>query len=332
MKRFVSIDELFSVRSGDFHATDKELSPGNVPLVSCGDVNHGLVGLFDIPKANRYRDAVTVAYNGQPLAAKYRPYAFGAKDDIGILKPRGPISPRALVYIAAMLNARRWRYSYGRKCFKNKLQAVDVEVPVRKSKRGGWRLDAEQIDRLLGHLPLDMRPATAMRAASICLADMKLKEKRLDEIFDLKRGDFHSLKELASGEYATVSRTEADNGVVGYFERPSGSVVYDPGIITVSTVSGDAFVQAERFIATDNVVMCIPREPMRPSSAYFIAAMINGQKWRYGYGRQPYIGKLSGLTINVPSRKGRLDEAMIEAIVRRQPYWSYVGKQDGVKQ
>ena len=73
MRRFLAIDGLFSVRSGDFHATDQELGPGDVPLVSCGDVNHGLVGFYDIPEANQYQDAVTVAYNGRPLSAKYRP-------------------------------------------------------------------------------------------------------------------------------------------------------------------------------------------------------------------------------------------------------------------
>ena len=125
-------------------------------------------------------------------------------------------------------------------------------------------------------------------------------KRRLDEIFDLIRGDFHSLKDLADGPFPTVSRTEADNGVVGYFERPDGTVLHPHGLITVSTVNGDAFVQMEQFQATDNVVVCVPRRPMRRTSAYFIAGMINSQKWRYSYGRQPYIGKLSALTIRVP--------------------------------
>ena len=273
MKRFLAIDSLFSVRSGDFHATDKELGPGDVPLVSCGDVNHGLVGFYDIPEANQYQDAVTVAYNGQPLAAKYRPYVFGAKDDIGILKPREPVGPRALVYVATMLNARRWRYSYGRKCFKTKLASVEVEVPVRESEQGAWCLDLERIDSLLGGVPLDMRPrASAMSQRPVDSGEWM--ERRLDQLFCLTRGDFHSLNRLADGEFATVSRTEADNGVVGYYERPDGSTLFTPGVITVSTVSGDAFVQAEQFIATDNVVVCVPKEPMRRTSSYFIAAMI----------------------------------------------------------
>ena len=326
IKRFVPISSLFSVRSGDFHAASKELGPGPVPLVSCGDINHGFVGYFDIPKEMQYHDAVTVAYNGQPLTAKFRPYVFGAKDDIGILKPRASTSARALVYVAAMLNARRWRYSYGRKCFKNKLEAVEVELPVRTSKPGMWHLDLDYIDGVLGNVPLDMRPSTTA-SAKRAVPCSKWVERRLDEVFNLVRGDFHSLKELAAGRFATVSRTEADNGVVGYYEQPDGSKLHTPGVITVSTVSGDAFVQVEPFIATDNVVVCIPQTPMRSTSAYFIAAMINYQKWRYSYGRQPYIGKLSGLTIHLPWRKGRMDEATMETIVRRQPYWNYVSEQ-----
>ena len=327
MRRFVAIDSLFLVRSGDFHATDKELGPGAVPLVSCGDVNHGLVGFFDIPKVMQYRDAITVAYNGQPLAAKYRPYAFGAKDDIGILEPRATTSPRSLLYVAIVLNARRWRYSYGRKCFKTKLEAVEVEVPVRASKQGTWCLDSGRIDNLLENVHLDMRPSTTPSVSKWPIPKGEWVERRMDQLFDLIRGDFHSLKGLANGEIATVSRTEADNGVVGYYEQPDGSTLYYPGVITVSTVSGDAFVQAEQFIATDNVVVCLPQEPMRRTSSHFIAAMINRQKWRYGYGRQPYIGKLSALSIQVPWRGGRIDEAMMEAFVHRQPYWSYVSEQ-----
>ncbi len=323
MRKSVPIGVLFHVRSGDFHATSKELGPGSIPLVSCGDIDHGLVGHFDIPTEKQYQGAITVAYNGQPLAAKFRPYVFGAKDDIGVLVPRSPVNERTLVYVAAMLNAKRWRYSYGRKCFKNKLEAVEIDVPVSWSRQDTWYLDLDCINRLLDTVPLDVRPEP--ESSSKCaLPRVEWMDRRLDEVFDLVRGDFHSIKGLAAGRLATVSRTEADNGVVGYFEQPDRSTVYSPGTITVSTVSGDAFVQVESFIATDNVVMCIPKERMRPTSSYFVAAMINEQKWRYGYGRQPYVGKLSGLTIRLPWRDGKLDEATMESVVSQQPYWNFV--------
>ena len=314
MNRAATIGDLFRVRSGDTHAVDKELAPGDIPLVSCGDVNHGLVGYFQIPDEQQYENALTVAYNGAPLTAKYRPYRFGAKDDIGVLEPKEPMSPRILLYVATLLNARRWRYSYGRKCFKRKLEAIKIQMPE----------DTGSVERLLAGVPLDKRPCIATQAPPSPVPTREWVEKRLSDLFVLTRGDFHSLKDLAAGPFATVSRTEADNGVVGYFEQPYGSTLHPPGLVTVSTVSGDAFVQMERFQATDNVVVLVPRQPMRRTSAYFIAAMINGQKWRYGYGRQPYIGKLSTLPIRLPWCGDALDEATIERMVESQPYWQFV--------
>lgn len=126
----VKVYQLFHVISGDFHAM-KDLDPGSVPLVSCGDTDNGVVGYYDIPKEAQYHRAITVAYNGSwPIMAKVHPYHFGAKDDVAVLKPRHPMSGRALLYVAALFNRLTWRYSYGRKCFQAKLTNVDLLIPT----------------------------------------------------------------------------------------------------------------------------------------------------------------------------------------------------------
>ena len=155
---------------------------------------------------------------------------------------------------------------------------------------------------------------------------MEWAEFRLDKLFTLNRGNFHSLKHLANGNIVTVSRTEINNGVVGYLEQPEGSTLHSPGRITVSTVTGDAFVQVAIFQATDNVIVCEPKKPMRPTSSYFIAAMINRQKWRYSYGRQPYKGKLSKLSISLPVVSGNINEDIIKKIVEQNPYWCFLSE------
>ena len=147
--------------------------------------------------------------------------------------------------------------------------------------------------------------------------------KRLDEIFRLIRGDFHSLGALGPGPWTTVSRTTNDNGVAGYYERPDESNVYPPGTITVSTVGGDAFVQPHEFIVTDNVIVLQPCGEMPLETVVLITASINQQKWRYSYGRQCYQQKLSALTVEVPWRDGDLDHGSARRIVRQQPYWDY---------
>jgi type I restriction enzyme M protein len=124
------VRELFEVQSGDCRAVS-ELDEGVYPLISCGDINNGLVGYYDIPDEWRYSRAITVAYNGSwPLTSKFHPYTFGAKDDVAVLLPKNSMPDSLMLYVAAMLNRMVWRYSYGRKCFREKLQEVNIMLPV----------------------------------------------------------------------------------------------------------------------------------------------------------------------------------------------------------
>jgi hypothetical protein len=132
MKAF-SIGDLFDLTPGKFHATS-ELDPGSVPLISCGEENNGLIGHFDIADQDTHERALTVAFNGFPLTTNFHPYRFGAKDDVAVLVPKEPMNDPVLIYVASMLNAMRWRYSYGRKCYREKLRNVEIQLPVA---RGG---------------------------------------------------------------------------------------------------------------------------------------------------------------------------------------------------
>jgi len=320
----VELERLFEIRSGDYHAL-KELGPGEIPLVSCGEENHGLVGRFDIPAENRHENAVTVAYNGAPLLAMYRPYTFGAKDDIGVLYPHHAVSELGLVYVAAALNALRWRYCYARKCFKGKLQELKIDVPV-AAVDGTLRIDEARVRERAGKRSLDLRPPAEAKVPLPLEHSVLWSRRTLSELFVLERGDFHSLGALGAGDWTTVSRTTSDNGVAGRYERPDDSELYPAGTITVSTVGGDAFVQAEPFIVTDNVVVLLSRKPLPLASACLVAAMINARKWRYGYGRQCYHKKLAGMEIDLPWKDDQIDHAAAESIVVKHPYWNFVRK------
>jgi hypothetical protein len=99
-----------------------------------------------VPEDNTYQSALTVAFNGQPLTTKFHPYRFGAKDDVAVLVPLQPMKNETLIYIAAMLNRLTWRYSYGRKCFREKLEHVQIPVLVTGPEEDA-PLDEEAIGR-----------------------------------------------------------------------------------------------------------------------------------------------------------------------------------------
>ena len=148
------------------------------------------------------------------------------------------------------------------------------------------------------------------------------------EVFNIKRGHFHSIADLDPGEYITISRIGDDNGFVGFKDIPDGAYEWPAGTITVSTVTGDAFAQPVPFIATDNVVLCTPRsayQGFKPASLVFAAQMLRRVKWRYSYGRQCYQNRFVHTEFTLPvTESGDLDYSYMEAVVESMPYWSYV--------
>ncbi|MBU9669285.1 SAM-dependent methyltransferase [Burkholderia multivorans] len=125
----IALRSLFELTPGQYHSL-AERDRGEVPVVSCADSNNGVAGLYDIPLRSTFADALTIAFNGSPLTTKLHPYAFGAKDDVAIALPLDDLPPEALIFIQAQLNSERWRFSYYRKCFREKLGRTTVELPV----------------------------------------------------------------------------------------------------------------------------------------------------------------------------------------------------------
>jgi len=148
------------------------------------------------------------------------------------------------------------------------------------------------------------------------------------DIFILHRGHFHSIAALDEGIYPTISRVSTDNGLVGFYDIPEGAKVLPPKTITVSTVSGDTFVQPIPFIATDNIVLCTLKkryENLSLASLFFVVLMMNSVKWRYSYGRQCYMGKFTNSEILLPIKEtGDLDKDYMESMTKSVKYWRWV--------
>jgi hypothetical protein len=317
------LDELFIVKSGDIHATS-ELDSGSVPLISCGNVGQGFLGNFDIPQNCRYRHSLTVAYNGSwPLLAKFHPYEFGAKDDVAVLIPREPLKDSTLLYVAALLNSMTWRYSYYRHCYRDKVRKTVITLPMISVEKE-YKVDESYIAKQFSINAKSLIPLP-VEASSIPPKIAHWEMISVATLFDIERGCFHSLAALEPGEYPTVSRIAVDNGVVGYFQKPDKAKVYMGGKITVSTVGGDAFVQLQPFLATDNVLILTPKSPMKLATLFCVAFMLNQQKWRYSYGRQCYKAKFAVTQIWMPGDSAKiLDVQGIEGLAHATSYWSVI--------
>jgi hypothetical protein len=140
----INITTLFDIMPGNIHNAS-EYSIGVTPLVSCSDWNNGILGFFDVEDIPIYSNALTVAFNGSPLTAKYHHYRFAAKDDVAVLNPKANIDVEVVLYVMVWLNNERWRYSYYRKCYQQKLMRLAIPMPV----DGNGQIDSRLIKRIV---------------------------------------------------------------------------------------------------------------------------------------------------------------------------------------
>ena len=142
-----ALGAIYDLKPGDHHSLTA-LPKGHIPVVSCGDLNNGICGHFGISKKHVYRNKLTIALNGSTLAAKYHPYDFAAKDDVAICFPKQPLRLTTELFIQVMLGRERWRFSYYRKCYRQKLERMTVLLPARK----GW-VDEDAIQTVMKATP-----------------------------------------------------------------------------------------------------------------------------------------------------------------------------------
>lgn len=140
-RRF-SLGDIFDLEAGDYHSIG-HFPSGSIPVISCGDEDNGVCGYFDISK-HVYDHRMTIAFNGATLSAKYHPYKFAAKDDVAVCTPKQPMRLTTLLFVQVMLKREQWRFSYYRKCFKEKLERVTIPLP---SQNG--RIDEDAIEGVM---------------------------------------------------------------------------------------------------------------------------------------------------------------------------------------
>lgn len=128
--KIFKLNELFCyINTGDFHVSG-DLDKGTTPLISCKTVENGTEGLFEIDN-NIFENCITIASDGSwPMSSFYHSYEFAAKDNVIICKPNENLNQKAILFITAQLNSQIWRFSYGRKCYLNKTDKIQIPLPV----------------------------------------------------------------------------------------------------------------------------------------------------------------------------------------------------------
>ena len=146
----VPITELFKtpIQTGEFHVSG-EMDDGKIPLISTSALNNGVEKYVDVPLAQTNLNAITISSDGTPLTSYFHYYNFVAKDNVMICFPKQNYRFTTLLYLTTQLNRLRWRFSYGRKCYLNKIDKIRIYIPTNRD----GEIDEDYIEYLIKHLP-----------------------------------------------------------------------------------------------------------------------------------------------------------------------------------
>jgi hypothetical protein len=150
--------DLFEVKKGR-RIIKAKLAPGAVPFITAIDNNNSLREYFSGPPIFS-PNTLTVPYNGNGVAeAFYQPAAYWACDDVNVLQPKFPLTPAIGLFLATLIRREKYRFSYGRKWHKERMEASTISLPVQSDGTPDWAL----MEKFIRTLPFSSQLDTTKR-------------------------------------------------------------------------------------------------------------------------------------------------------------------------
>ena len=114
---------------------------------------------------------------------------------------------------------------------------------------------------------------------------------KVKDLFILHQGNGFELYNMGQSEDSDVlfvSRTANNNGVVATVDRVEGTTPFAAGLITVALGGSvlSSFVQRKPFYTAFHIMVLEPRREMSFNEKLYYCMCIQGNKYRYSYGRQ----------------------------------------------
>lgn len=305
-----ALNKVFNIEIARSKSIDDH-EEGHVAFVSNGFENNGVVGFVTPLNGEKTFDSVGICVSAFCEATvQYPPFLPRGNGGSGlvILLPKKAMPEDELYYYAALINSQNWRFSFGRMVTKDRISTL--EIPSMKNKF----LLPVRVSKLL---PAQSKSRSKNKALFRSLP--------LSRFFNIVKGKGEYLEDCKDGNTPLISATGKNNGIGGLVNlRP----IFKAPSITVERVSGNAFVQNEDFVtAPDDIFVLSPKTPLSLEILFYVAAMLNLQRWRFNYSRKFTPTRFNKLTIPIPLKDDDcINVNYIKGAVRSSYGWSTIGK------
>lgn len=338
------IPSLFDVDAGIYHYSD-EYEDGDTPYVSASDTNNG-IGSYISLRPDFEGNKITTGKVG--CTAYYQPDAFCATSDVNVLSPKFDMSAEIGMFISRIINFNEnYKWAYGRQCRVGNTKAIIIKLPIQHNADGSPVIDADKTYSDEGYIPdwqfmedyiksLHSEPITTTRGAaeSLSLGVDKWEEFKLSDIFEMQNGYFNNKPETidslpSDNPIKFLGATAENNGITDYcgveaiqYSNKTGDKdnsldgkLFDGNCISITNNGSvcHAYYQNEQFTSSHDQTICIPRFNLTPTMALFICTIINGERFKWSYGRKLHdLNKSKAITIKLPVQRDASENPVID--------------------
>lgn len=334
--KYFTLNELFDVRltKGDIKADDVEC--GDVPLISSGEGNNGVVKFI-----TRDGDGKADTFPANALTidmfchANYQPRDFFAVGHgrVNILMPKFNLTKNIGLFICAIINQEVYRFSYGRAVYSSVAEKMEIKLPSLADGSPDWQYMEDFIkDRIIPQLPkkaqkvwLQKYDTKPQKQEKMKLNTDEWKEFRISDLFkvELTKGDIMAEK-VDEGEIPLISSGESNNGVVKYISKDGDGKAE---MFPANTITLDMFCHANYqgvayyAVGHGRVNILVPKFALNRYIGLFICTIINREVYRFSYGRAVYSSVAEKMIIRLPvTPSGTPDWQFMEDYIKSLPF------------
>lgn len=319
-KEFI-ISDYFEVylSSGDLKLDECE--PGNIPLVSSGTTNNGIVGYI-----NEKGDGKAQIFKANSITVDMFCNTFYQNNDyyavshgrVNILYPKFKCNAFIGLFICGIINKEKFKFSYGRAVYSSEISRMVIKLPATSTGSPDWDF-MEQYIESLNHKPL----TTQNRSSQHPLDIDSWQEFCLGDLFEIKKGKRLTSDDQIEGNIPYIGAIDSNNGVANYIGQEA---IHEGNTISLSYNGsvGEAFYQPKPFWATDDVNVLYFKDEnginFNKYIALFICAVLKQEKYRYSYGRKWVLENMRSTVIKLPAYQGKPDFNFMENYIKSLPY------------
>lgn len=142
------LNYLFDIIKGK-RLTKEDMDEGEIRFIGSTEYNNGITEYVANDEHLQDGNLITVAYNGSVAESFYQDAPFVASDDINILKPKNfALNCYNAMFLITLLSKEKYRYSYGRKWNKSKMEQSTLKLPVTSNHQPDWLFMEQYIKSL----------------------------------------------------------------------------------------------------------------------------------------------------------------------------------------